>query len=377
MKGNFPEAEKLIDCLRAVINQQKIPQNDILLNWELFYKTADYHHVSNMVYYAVLGMQPAIPPEWMSRFSGRYRKAVITEDQYRKIVEAVLWGCEQSGVHVMALDNWIYRDFYTMPEMRMMDCVQFLVEGKKRPEIERIMYRMDFVPEENTLPGMLCYTRSGLKLIFYDKLQYGNRRLTQYFRRALKIWPKEEGKFFIHRPDEPALFVFLMCNKAQRFADGEFDLRDMVDIWQYYRAVVRGSSWKYIINRLNRLRVWNFANRMLILTDAWFGGGGVGEEQSFYEELEKYIFYKGTQGQETAMRILPLLKQNVRRNKKRLKREKRKKIRSWMFPKRDYVLLLYPKMGKYRLLLPLCWIRRLMRSFFLYIKSKLRNKRNS
>lgn len=38
MKGNYLEAEKLIDCLKAVINQQKIPANDILMNWELFLK---------------------------------------------------------------------------------------------------------------------------------------------------------------------------------------------------------------------------------------------------------------------------------------------------------------------------------------------------
>lgn len=62
MKGNYLEAEKLIDCLKAVINQQKIPANDILMNWELFFKTADFHHVSNMVYYTVMGMKQGIPP---------------------------------------------------------------------------------------------------------------------------------------------------------------------------------------------------------------------------------------------------------------------------------------------------------------------------
>lgn len=46
-----------------------------------------------------------------------------------------------------------------------------------------------------------------------------------------------------------------------------------------------------------------------------------------------------------------------------------------MFPDREYMTMIYPRMGKYRILLPLCWMRRLVRSFFIYIKTKLRKKR--
>lgn len=73
MKGNYLEAEKLIDCLKAVINQQKIPANDILMNWELFFKTAGFHHVSNMVYYTVMGRSREFPR------SGRTGLRSVTE----------------------------------------------------------------------------------------------------------------------------------------------------------------------------------------------------------------------------------------------------------------------------------------------------------
>ena len=377
MKGNYPEAEKLIDCLKAVINQQKLPSNDVGLNWELFYKTADFHQISNMVYYAALGIHPSLPREWTRQFAGRYRKAVILEEQYRNLVEAILWDCEQNGLHIMALENAIYPAFYPMPEMRLTDRAEFWVEGRQRDKVDLMMYRLDFIPEDNPQPGVYLYTRAGLRIVFYEKLQFGNRRLSHGYRMPVKSLPKAEGKYYVHKMEEPGLFIFLMCSKAQRFTDREFDLRDMVDIWLYYRAVVRGDSWKYIIKRLSRLGVWNFTSKILMLTDFWFGGGGVGEETEFYEELEKYIFFKGTQGVETAMRILPLLKQKIRRKKKVQKREKRKKIQRWIFPAQEYMLLLYPRMGKYRILLPLCWLRRLVRSFFICLKTKLGNKRKT
>lgn len=75
------------------------------------------------------------------------------------------------------------------------------------------------------------------------------------------------------------------------------------------------------------------------------------------------------------MQILPLLKQTIREKRKKQKKEKRIKIQKWMFPDREYMTMIYPRMGKYRILLPLCWMRRLVRSFFIYIKTKLRKKR--
>lgn len=47
-------------------------------------------------------------------------------------MEAVLWNCDQNGIHVMALDDAIYPGFYPMREMRLVDKVDFWVEGKKR-----------------------------------------------------------------------------------------------------------------------------------------------------------------------------------------------------------------------------------------------------
>lgn len=377
MKGNYLEAEKLIDCLKAVINQQKIPQNDVALDWELFYKTADYHHVSNMIYYAVLGMRPALPQEWVSRFSARYRKAVISEEQYSNLVEAVLWDCEQRGIHIMALDSWIYRRFYPIPEMRLTDKAEFRVEAKKKAEIDRMMYRLDFIPETDSVSGGYSYTRSGLRLVFYEKMEYGSRKMTRYFGIPVKLLPRVQEREYVHRMEEPDLFVFLMCNKAQRFTEGEFDLRDMIDIWLYYRAIVRGSGWNGIIKRLTGLRVWKFVNYMIALAQVWFGGGIPGEEQPLLEELEKYILNKGTQGQEAAKRILPLLKHTLRRKKKLHKKETRKKWHRWMFPEQEYMRFIYPRMGKYRILLPVCWLRRLGRSLFAYGRMKFKNRGNS
>ncbi len=59
---------------------------------------------------------------------------------------------------------------------------------------------------------------------------------------------------------------------------------------------------------------------------------GEAESQETFEELENYIFFKGAQGQETAMQILPLLKQTIREKRKKQKKEKRLNSRSGYFP---------------------------------------------
>lgn len=81
-----------------------------------------------MVYYTVMGMKQGISGV-AERFAVRYRKGCSGGGAVQEPCEAVLWNCDQNGIHVMALDDAIYR-LYPMREMRLVDKVDFWVEGK-------------------------------------------------------------------------------------------------------------------------------------------------------------------------------------------------------------------------------------------------------
>lgn len=371
-RDQYVETRKLVGFLRDIINQRKIVENQPI-NWEVLFKTADYHNVANLLYYALLRLHQEVPREWSLRFSQKYRKAVILEEQYKNVVEAVLWHCEEQGIHVMVLDDFILRDYYSMPEMRAMPGVEFLVEKRRRPEIDRMMHSMDFIP----VVGEYSYMRSGLNLVFRERLPFADKKTANYFGKSLRFMPKAQDGYYAHAFKEPSLFIFLIACKAERFALEELDIRDMLDIWLCYRSQERGNAWLGIIKKLKRLRLWEFTNRMLTLSDHWFGSGTLEGEPELYEDLESFVFSKGADGRQTAMKILPLLRRTIRHREKQEKKKRRKSFERWLFPEQEYMQIIYPRMGKYKIFLPVCWVRRLLRTLFSHIRQKLQRTRQA
>jgi len=364
--SQYVEARKVIELLRNVLNQSRVAENRPF-NWELLFKTADYHNVANILYYALLRLRQDVPQEWMARFSQKYRRAVVLEEQYKNVVEAVLWNCEEEGIHALALDEYILRGYYPMPEMRALSSVEILVEKKCRPDIDRMMHHMDFIP----VVGEYSYTRSGVELRFLESYPFKDRKLAKKAGKSLGFLPRAEGGRYVHAFKEPALFVFLMCCKAQRFALEEFDIRDMLDIWLFYRAEERGKSWTSIMKKLKKLRLWDFTDRMLTLAGSWFGGIEIERDEELFGDLEAFIFTKGAVGRTSAMAVLPLFRKMIKLREKEERKKERGSLAKWIFPGRDYMQILYPRMGKYRILLPVCWVRRLTRSLFSIVKQKL------
>ncbi len=371
VRGNqYVEARRVVELLRDVLNQSKIAENRPT-NWEQLFRTADYHNVANILYYAMLRMRQDIPKEWKNQFSQKYRRAVISEEQYKNVVEAIFWHCEEEGIHILALEDYILRSYYPMPEMRALTEVTLLVEKHCRPEVDRLMHSMDFVP----IVGEYCYERSGLVIRFLEKFPFDNKKTGRIAGGRLKFLPRVEDGRYVHEYREPGLFVFLMGCKAQRFAMEQFDIRDLLDIWLYYRSQERGKNWTTIMKRLKKLRLWEFTDRMLTLAGSWFGGTVIEWEEELYGSLEAFIFTKGAAGRSAALQILPLLRIMAKRRAMEDQKKEPGNFAGWVFPDQEYMRLLYPRMGKHRIFLPLCWVRRLLRGTLSAIGKKLFGKK--
>lgn len=307
-RGNqYVEARRVVELLKCVINQSRIAENRPT-NWEQLFRVAEYHHVANILYYALLRMKQEVPKEWRDQFVQKYRRAVMEAEQYKNVAEAVFWNCEEEGIHILALDDYILRDYYPMPEMRAIHRLSFWVEKDCRPEVDKMMHTMDFVP----IVGEYSYERNGVSLHFLEDLPFATKKMRKKGGGSLRFLPKAQNGRYVHEYREPGLFVFLMCCKAQKFAIEMFDIRDLLDIWLFYRSRERGRDWQTIIRKLKKLRLWNFTDHMLTLAGSWFGGATIDREEELFGELEAFIFTKGGAGKRAASEILPLCRTMIK-----------------------------------------------------------------
>ncbi len=140
----YYEALQLIRMLEAVINQHKVYSDKKLFHWDSVYKTAEFHRVTNMAYYAVLGMETKMPASSREKFEKRFRQAVANEEVLQNVADAVCWKFEQSKRHILPTAGYACREYYGRKEMSECQEAEFLIERECRGLLQELMLQMNF-----------------------------------------------------------------------------------------------------------------------------------------------------------------------------------------------------------------------------------------
>ena len=78
--------------------------------------------------------------------------------------------------------------------------------------------------------------------------------------------------------------------------------------------------------------------------------------------MQTYIISKGTLGRRESEDVLPLVTSVVDSYYRDLRKEERRRMREWRFPPIDYMVSSFPRLRKWPILLPVCWLIRLMKN---------------
>lgn len=359
-EGNFFEEECLIQMLESITNEHKGPRLERFFDWRAFYKSADYHRVANIIYYGLLGMNPPVPARWREHFEYRYHKAVMNEQFYRDIAEAVLWQFERDGRHIMIVGSYCLQAYYPHPEMGLLDGIRFQVEKGSRRYAEEVARKMDFEPGD-CQPGRYVFNRAGLKICFEEGFPGDTLGIRSHYGKPLPLYPLEEGRYYVHRMAAAEQYIRIVTEAAQAFARKEADLRTALELWLFYRKHRQGLNWLYVQRELGRMGLKEFCARLTQLDLYWFGRVPLPEaEEERDAAVAAFLFTKGAAGRKQMEGLLPLLKKTERRIRRRARHRKNKGKRHWLFPGYTYMRSMFPRLGRCRLFLPFCWLLRLI-----------------
>ena len=147
------------------------------------------------------------------------------------------------------------------------------------------------------------------------------------------------------------------------------EIRDILDLWQYYLLCYERIDWKDVNKELKRMEIDGFGEMIVKLAAMWFGHIEADhEELELLLAMETYIVSKGTKARKENEQLLPLVKEVADVYERDLKKERRKKLMELWFPERDYMETIYPVLKKRRLLLPFCWVARLIQRQYKKVK---------
>lgn len=357
------EMKCLLELISAIVNVEAIPKWKRKPEWGEIYKLADYHSVANFVYYGILPMEDAAISVWKEKFEERFHASVLSDERYTAILPEIINNLIEQNVHFLILKNYQMREYYPHTDMRLLKAVEILVEKDKREKIQQAMYWLDFEEREVREEEGICYYKiPGIWVIFREELSFTNKKMRKYFSLSPKDYEKVSGFKYFHLRGPEEQYIYVMGSLAESYAKGSLDVRDMLDIWYYYFAVYKKLDWGYVTKEFEKLEIKVFSECIIKLAAFWFGEMVFPAESELFSAMEKYILTKGIQGRAESSKLLPLVKEVADFYKRDMRRERMQRMLNWVFPKLDYMDILFPILKSWKLLLPACWILRLLRS---------------
>lgn len=361
MKYRNLESSYLISLLSSIFSQRTPPSPARAIDWrELFY-LAEYHDITNISCYALIGLYDEIPTNWKDRFNTVFRKRVTVSGAQEKEAKNVLDALENAHIDYILLRTWQMREFYPQLDMRVTDDLELLIRPEQELSAKNVMEHMEYYYGGGDDYGSMIYYKSeNLHIIFKQKLFAGNHKLQPYYGKIWKQARLSEGSISRYVLSIDDFYLYLLASVCDAFAREEADARDIIDIHLYLKHYKAFLNRTYIDTVLGQLELNKLVKYLEELSDLWFGVYE-GEEPRICKDIEEYIWSKGAYGHDTAVKLLPMI---MDMEIWRIKDARRLRIRrklQWLFPKADYMKSSFPIVEKLKILLPVCWILRLLR----------------
>ncbi|MCP1102538.1 hypothetical protein M2454_000853 [Aequitasia blattaphilus] len=356
------EADCLIKLLEALVNKQEIPRFERVPDWEKLYKLALFQNVTNIAYYCLLGVDDYELKPWKEKFEEHYHQAVVNEGYYGAVVPEILEELEKGSINGVLFGEYILRGFYPRVEMRELESVQILVGKDQVDKIRKIMERLDFTEEKSNKKGAYVFTKiPGLKVIFWTKLHFLNKKFTKYFDISLKTYEPFASYRCIRGFQPEELYIYLIASAAEDYAKSELDMLKILDLRCFYRAYVRVLDWKYVTKELDALKAGEFADYITKLATMWYDGLIFEKDNILLTAMEVHILTKGRKGRHESERLLSLVNEVADIYSRDLKKQQRKAARELLLPSLEYMRVMFKVLQRYPCFLPLCWVVRLLR----------------
>lgn len=346
-----------IHILRSALNGTTPDAPPSGLDWEAFYRLADFHSVANTVYYGIILLPQEQQPA--SAVLALFRKAMQIvlgrESMQHFELQNVMDHMDEAGIPYLPLKGWHLKHLYPRPDMRSMCDVDVLVPSHVMKQIPALMKKCGFSLElhgENhdeyakseTLTTEIHWSLFPKRSPYFD-----------YFKKYMdQAVPVTEGKQERKLSDED-FYIHLIGHMAKHFRGGGTGVRSIMDIYEYRKAYGDTLDQTYLDKELDKLGLRGFAHAAEELAQSWFSQNPDVDRNS-HPKMALHILSAGTYGRMDVGVSSAISENDLSKKRYLLQR---------FFPNLTFMQMQYRILEKLPFLLPVFWVVRGFRSIFL------------
>lgn len=360
MRYNSFEVNYLISLISSTLNKRVAPYPARFTQWRDLYYLAEYHDISNIAYYALIGVYDHVPEVWRNRFAKIFRKWVTISNIQEKELSVLKDALEDESIDFMFLKEWEIKKYYPQWDIRAVEDVEILIRPGGERDVKWLMNKLGYHREDEDENGTLVYHKSvRFRIIFRQKIFSDNRKIYSYFEKTWKRARSAVGFGTRYALGVDDFYIYMIADTCDTYARGDVDARHILDIFLYLKKNREQMNQTYIDTELGKLEFAKMAKCLEDVGALWLGVYE-GDAVRQCRDVEEYIWSKGAYGRETSCQLLPMIQDMEVWQIHDARKKRMLKILHWFFPKVEQMKGRYPILRRSKALLPLFWIIRLL-----------------
>lgn len=356
MEQNRICAQYCMDVIRAVMQQQPVPEKPEGVTLEELFSFSKMHSVEAMVYHGLsqLDMEKEDPvwQNWENRAQMLLTQSIVQLAE-RDILFSVL---NQAGLEILPVKGCWLKECYPQIDFRQMSDLDILIHREDRERAREIMLGAGYQEEEGQkiqhhdgyLKKPYVAAELHLQLLPNTHVHWG------YYD---NVWEKAsalEGQPLTKRLSAEDEYIFYFLHMQRHMEGAGCGIRPILDCLVFrdaYPEMDRG----YLQREFRNLGMWEYVQQVEKLSDIWFRTGE--ELPDSLLSMAELVLWAGTYGN-----LEGWFERRVADLKKKYKNPVILQIVYWtgrFFRPMEEMKFLYPILEKLPFLLPLMWVIRI------------------
>ncbi len=338
----------LIKLLRSLLEGAEPPAMPADCSPLALMELAERHSVAGMAYYAVEKLPP-IDLETAVKWRQIRDKALVRDLTQLMDLEVIGRAFSDAGIRFLPLKGSIIKGMYPQSDMRTMSDIDILIDPENAEKVREIMTELGYSCEHFGYDVHDVYHKPPVMSVEVHRALFGEdgKEFQPVF---ADPWVNctADGMRYSFTPD--AFFAYILAHAVKHLEEGGIGIRSVMDLHVCLKSEM-GISLRRSLDILAPSGKRETAALMAELSEVWFGDRPHSEAT---RELEKYIFGSGTYGtveNAAANRIARAGKLGY--------------LMRLIFPPFERMKEHYPVLRKAPVLLPGCWLVRLVTKPFI------------
>lgn len=283
------------------------------------------------------------------------RKSILFDAERAKILSAL----EEQGIWYMPLKGAVLKEFYPGIGLRQMADNDILYDVSRCEDVKSIMEGMGF--QTIKYGEGAVHDSYHKKPVFNFEMhrqlfgpEHGDS-LYSYYRAVKERLVKDEGNLCGWHFSPEDFYLYMISHESKHYANHGTGLRSLLDIYVYLRKV--SLNWEYVEEEAKELGLAEFEKQNRMLAMHLFDGEALTEEES---KMLDYVYSSGTYGT-----LENGVKNGIQKNGGSAVRYALKRFFvpvSKKNPRYSAYARAYPQFYKYKILLPLLPLYRVIHS---------------